>query len=170
MQPNTRAHHAHAIRRSAALLSAVLAVCLALVFPASSRAADEAQPKAGAAKTSKQASKKDKVVFHVTTDDPKFWNQSLNNMNQLQKVLGKDNVDIELVVNGFGIGMLRMESAVGNRVNDAVANGIKVVACEETMRGQKLTKDDMLGSIGYVPGGVIEVIQRQKEGYAYLKP
>jgi hypothetical protein len=66
--------------------------------------------------------------------------------------------------------MLKMESAVGNRVNDAVANGIKIVACEETMRGQKLTKDDMLGSIGYVPGGVIEVIQRQKDGYAYLKP
>jgi len=170
MQSNIHAHRTHAIRRNAAVTSAVLAVCLALIFPVSSRAADDAQPKTGAAKTSTQASKKDKVVFHVTTDDPKFWNQSLNNMNQLQKVLGKENVDIELVVNGFGIGMLKMESVVGNRVNDAVANGIKVVACEETMRGQKLTKDDMLGSVGYVPGGVIEVIQRQKDGYAYLKP
>jgi len=170
VQLHTHAHHAHAIRRNAAVLSAVLAVCLVLTVPAFSRAADASQAKAGAAKTSKQASKKYKVVFHVTTDDPKYWNQALNNMAQLQKVLGKDNVDIELVVNGFGIGMLQIESVVGNRVDDAVAAGIKVVACEETMRGHKLTKDDMLKSVGYVPGGVIEVIQKEKAGWAYLKP
>jgi len=165
MQPNIRAPHAHAIRNATAL-SAAIAVCLALAFPVQGRAADPVQAK----QTAANLAKKDKVIFHVTTDDPKYWNQSLNNMNQLQKVLGKDNVDIELVVNGFGISMLKIESVVGNRVNDAVASGIKVVACEETMRNQKLTRDDMLASIGYVPGGVIEVILKQKDGYAYLKP
>lgn len=170
MQSTIQVRPVNSSRRNAAAVSAALAVCLALAFPAPSYAASEVPPKAGAAKVSKKASKKDKVVFHVTTDDPKYWNQSLNNMNQLQKVLGKDNVEIELVVNGFGIGMLKMESVVGNRIDEAVAKGIKVVACEETMRGHKLTKDDMLKSIGYVPGGVIEVIQKQKAGYAYLKP
>ena len=153
------------VRRNGAALSAALALSLALAFPVAGYTAGETKAQAAV-----KASKKDKVVFHVTTDDPKYWNQSLNNMNQLQKVLGKDNVDIELVVNGFGIGMLKMESVVGNRVSEALAKGIKVVACEETMRGQKLTKDDMLGGIGYVPGGVIEVMQKQRDGYAYLKP
>lgn len=166
MHPNIHAHYAHTMRRNATALSVALAVCLTLAFPVQSRAADPVQPR----QTAANVAKKEKVIFHVTTDDPKFWNQSLNNMNQIQKILGKDNVDVELVVNGFGIGMLKIESVVGNRVNDAVAGGIKVVACEETMRGQKLTKEDMLGSIGYVPGGVLEVIQRQREGYAYLKP
>ncbi len=166
MQPNIQTRPVYGVRRIAAAPSIALAICLALAFPASGYAASAAPAKAAIHKTSK----KDKVVFHVTTDDPKYWNQSLNNMAQLQKVLGKDNVDIELVVNGFGIGMLQIESVVGNRVNDAVANGIKVVACEETMRGHNLTKDDMLKSVGYVPGGVIEVIQKQKAGYAYLKP
>jgi hypothetical protein len=166
MQRNIHALRVHTIRGNATALSAAITVGLALAFPVPSHAADDAPPKAGTQKTSK----KEKVVFHVTTDDPKFWNQSLNNMTQIQKILGKDNVDVELVVNGFGIGMLKMESVVGNRVNEAVAKGIKVVACEETMRGQKLTKEDMLGSIGYVPGGVLEVMQKQREGYAYLKP
>ena len=164
MQSNVSAHCAHAIRNATAL-SAAIAVCLSLVFPLHGLAADPVQPKPAAS-----LAKKEKVVFHVTTDDPKYWNQALNNMNQIQKILGKDNVDVELVVNGFGIGMLKIESVVGNRVNDAIAGGIKVVACEETMRGQKLTKEDMLASIGYVPGGVLEVIQKQKDGYAYLKP
>jgi len=166
MQSSIQPNRVHAIRRNATALCAAIAVCLSLAVPASSPAADPVQAKPA----STGAAMKDKVIFHVTTDDTKFWNQSLNNMNQLQKVLGRDNVEIELVVNGFGIGMLKMESVVGARVAEAVGNGIKVVACEETMRGQKLTKEDMLGGIGYVPGGVIEVIQKQKAGYAYLKP
>jgi intracellular sulfur oxidation DsrE/DsrF family protein len=46
----------------------------------------------------------------------------------------------------------------------------KVNACQNTMRGQHLTKDDMLSDIGYVPSGVIEIIKKQEEGYAYLRP
>ena len=166
MQPNTRTLAVHGARRNSIALSAALAVCLALAVPTYSYAASHEKAKAGA----DMMSKKEKIVFHVTNDDPKIWNQSLNNMDQLQKIVGKDNIDIELVVNGYGIGMLKMDSVVGNRVNEAVAKGIKVVACEQTMRGFKLTKDDMLTSVGYVPGGVIEVMLKQKEGYAYLKP
>lgn len=150
----------------AAAFFAATAVCAVCVIPATSHAADAVQPKAAASK----ASEKYKVIYHVTTDDQRMWNQSLNNIRQIQKVLGKENVEIELVVNGWGIGMLQMESAVGNRVDEAVANGVKVVACESTMTDRKLSKDDMLKSIGYVPGGVIEAIQKQKQGWAYLKP
>ena len=166
MDFDIRAPRVQTLQRRAAALSAAIAVCIAIVLPAIGHTADAVQPKAAASK----ASEKYQVVYHVTTDDPRMWNQSLNNIRQIQKVLGKDNVEIELVVNGWGIGMLQMESAVGNRVDEAVANGIKVVACEATMTDRKLSKDDMLKSIGYVPGGVIEAIQKQKQGYAYLKP
>ncbi len=153
-------------RRSRAVWYAAAAVCIAIAVPAISHAADAVPPKAAASKISD----KYQVVYHVTTDDQRMWNQSLNNIRQLQKVLGKDNVEIELVVNGWGIGMLQMDSVVGNRIDEAVANGVKVVACQATMTDRKLSKDDMLKSIGYVPGGVIEAIQKQKQGYAYLKP
>jgi uncharacterized protein len=164
MQSTMQARPVNGGRRIALALSAVLAACLAV--PASSYAAGDAQARASA----ETMNKKERIVFHVTNDDPRIWNQSLNNMNQLQKIIGKNNIDIELVVNGYGIGMLKMDSVVGNRVDEAVAEGVKVVACEQTMRGFKLTKDDMLKSVGYVPGGVIEVMQKQREGYAYLKP
>ncbi len=38
------------------------------------------------------------------------------------------------------------------------------------MRGQKLQKSDMLGGIGYVPAGVVEIMQKQQQGWAYLRP
>ncbi|MBE0613149.1 MAG: DsrE family protein [Burkholderiales bacterium] len=116
------------------------------------------------------ANMKEKVVFQVSDASPKSWNLALNNIKNVQQALGKDKVDVELVVYGPGIGMLKAESTAGNRVNDAVAAGVKVVACENTMHNMKLTKADMLSSVGYVPGGVIELMQKQKEGYAYIKP
>ena len=157
----------HAIPRSVTTLLSTAIAMFALLGPASpGHAADGIQPKPALS----GAAAKSRVVYHVTTDDTRMWNQSLNNIRQLQAVLGKDNVEIELVVNGYGIGMLQMESVVGNRVDEAVANGVRVVACEATMRDRKLSKDDMLKSVGYVPGGVIEVVQKQAAGYAYIKP
>lgn len=166
MQSHMHAHRGHAIHRNAAILSAALALSLALAFPAYSYAANDANVKAATQSTNK----KEKVVFQVSDADPTKWNLALNNMKNVQEALGKEKVDIELVVYGPGIGMLKAESTAGNRVNDAVADGVKVVACEVTMKAQKLTKDDMLGSVGYVPGGVIELMKKQKQGYAYIRP
>jgi len=59
---------------------------------------------------------------------------------------------------------------VANRVAEALAAGVHVVACENTMRAQKLTQADMLPRIGYVPAGVVELMKRQQQGWAYLRP
>jgi len=65
-----------------------------------------------------------KPVFQVSDDNPRTWNLALNNVRNLQSVLGKD----------------------------------KVVACENTVDAQKLTRNDMMMGIGFVPAGVVEII------------
>jgi intracellular sulfur oxidation DsrE/DsrF family protein len=142
-------------------VSSVLAFSLALSAP-SLQAADSPQ------KTS--ADTRYQVVFQVSDDDAKKWNLALNNVKNVQQDLGAANVDVEVVVYGPGIGMLKFDSAVANRVDDAVKAGVKIVACENTMKAQKLGKADMMSSIAYVPAGVIELIQKQKNGYAYIRP
>jgi intracellular sulfur oxidation DsrE/DsrF family protein len=111
-----------------------------------------------------------RVVMQVSDNDEGKWNLALNNAKNLQSAFGKGNVDIEIVVYGPGIGMLKAESTVGNRIADAGAAGVKVVACENTMKAQKLARADMLDTIAYVPGGVVEIMERQKEGWAYIRP
>ena len=115
-------------------------------------------------------SDKQKVIFQVSDADPKKWNLTLNNAKNVQTDVGKENVDIEIVAYGPGIGMLKLDSEVGNRVEEAMLTGVSVVACENTMHGQKLTKDDMLSHIGYVKAGVVELMQKQQQGYAYIRP
>ena len=117
-----------------------------------------------------QASVRPKVVLQMSESDPARWNLALNNARNIQNDLGAANVDIELVAYGPGIGMLKSDSVVGNRVGEALAAGVKVVACENTMQAQKLSKGDMLGKIAYVPAGVVEIMQRQQQGWAYIRP
>ena len=111
-----------------------------------------------------------KVVLQVSDSDPAKWSLALNNARNIQTDLGEKNVEIEIVAYGPGIGMLKLDSPVANRVSEALAKGVKVVACENTMTNQKISRDDMLPKIGYVKAGVVEIMQKQQQGYAYLRP
>jgi intracellular sulfur oxidation DsrE/DsrF family protein len=119
---------------------------------------------------SSQAADKSKIIIQVSDNDTAKWNLALNNAKNIQKDVGTDNVVIEIVAFGPGVNMLKAESEVGNRINDAVDTGVQVNACQNTMRNFKLSKEDMNARVGYVPSGVVEIMQRQQQGYAYLRP
>jgi len=124
----------------------------------------------GPASAQTTAAVQNRVVLQVSDNDPAKWNLALNNARNLQADLGAGNVEIEIVAYGPGIGMLKHDSVVGTRVGEALASGVRVEACENTMRGQKLAQTDMLNGIGYVPAGVVEIMQKQQQGWAYLRP
>jgi intracellular sulfur oxidation DsrE/DsrF family protein len=117
-----------------------------------------------------KAAHKNQVVMQVSDNDPAKWNLALNNAANLQKDLGMDDVELEIVAYGPGISMLKADSPVAARISSALGNGVKVVACENTMAGQKLQKSDMLPSIGYVQAGVVELMKKQQQGWAYIRP
>lgn len=52
----------------------------------------------------------------------------------------------------------------------ALDAGVKVMACQNTRRGRKLVAGDMLAKVGYVSSGVVELMRRQQEGWAYIRP
>ncbi len=116
------------------------------------------------------AEDKAKMVIQVSDNDPAKWNLALNNAKNIQKDIGKDKVDLEIVAYGPGIGMLKAESEVANRIQEAADSGVQVMACENTMRNQKLSKTDMNAKVGYVSSGVVEIMQKQQQGYTYLRP
>ena len=127
-------------------------------------------PSVGAMAETAPADKPLKVVFQVSDSDPAKWNLALNNARNVQQDLGSDKVAIEFITYGPGIGMLKMDSVAGPRVAEAVASGTSVVACENTMRNQKITRDDMLPRISCFAAGVVQLMLRQKVGYAYIRP
>ena len=127
-----------------------------------------AAPLGGA--VAQSAPQRNRVVIQVSDGDAAKWNLALNNARNLQTDLGSGNVDIEIVAYGPGIGMLKLDSPVANRIGEAKDAGVKVMACENTMKAQKLARADMLEGIGYVGAGVVEIMQKQQQGWSYLRP
>ncbi len=117
-----------------------------------------------------QQGAKQKVVFQVSDADPAKWNLALNNARNVQAELGKDNVQIEIVAYGPGLGMLKRGSKVEERLAQAMDNNIGLIACENTMQNTKTTKADMYDGIAYTPAGVTHLMKRQQEGWAYIRP
>ena len=113
---------------------------------------------------------REKVIIQVSDADTAKWNLALNNAKNVQQAYGADKVDIEIVTYGPGIGMLKMDSVIANRIDESKQAGIAIVACQNTMKNMKLTSDDMLSNTSYVPSGVVEIMKKQKEGYAYIRP
>lgn len=126
---------------------------------------------AGTSTAQTSAAKANRLVLQVSDADPAKWNLALNNASNVQAEFGGPAaVDVEIVVYGPGIGMLKAGSPAGDRVASALKSGVRVVACENTMHGQKLTPADMLPAIGYVPSGVGELVKKQQQGWAYVRP
>ena len=111
-----------------------------------------------------------RVVIQVSDNDPGKWNLALNNARNVQVDLGMDNVDVEVVAYGPGLPMLRKESAVAQRIASASAQGVSVIACENTMKNTKVDRDHILPGVKFVDAGVVHIMKRQREGWAYVRP
>jgi uncharacterized protein len=133
---------------------------LSLAAPQFAQARQAAQDKAP----------KTKVIIQVSDDDQKRWNMVLNNARNIQNELGASHVEIEIVAFGPGIGMLKADAPTARRVQEAKAAGIELNACENTMAAQKLTPADMNAAAGHVPSGAVEIIKKERDGFAYLRP
>ena len=114
-----------------------------------------------------------KVVIQVSSNDPATQKIALNNAVNLQKALGMDNVEIEIVAYGPGLGLLTQKSDQTKRVASLAAQDIKFSACGNTIK--KVTKKTgkapvLTEGVEVVPGGVIRIMELQQQGYAYIRP
>jgi hypothetical protein len=119
---------------------------------------------------SQQSKGKYRLVLQVSDNDPAKWKLALNNARNVQEDLGRDNVQIEIVAYGPGLGMLKAESAVADGLAGAMDNSVRLLACENTMTNTKVSKADMYGGIAYVKAGVTHIMKRQREGWSYIRP
>jgi intracellular sulfur oxidation DsrE/DsrF family protein len=111
-----------------------------------------------------------RLILQVSDNDPAKWKLALNNARNVQEDLGRDNVQIEIVAYGPGLGMLKADSAVADGLAGAMDNSVHLLACENTMTNTKVSKADMYGGIAYVKAGVTHIMKRQREGWSYIRP
>ncbi|MCP4390575.1 MAG: hypothetical protein GY802_19925 [Gammaproteobacteria bacterium] len=116
---------------------------------------------------------KNKLVIQVSTDDPRTQKIALNNAVNLQKLYGMDNIVIEIVAYGPGLGLLTKKSGQASRVESLALQDIHFSACGNTM--SKVAKKSgkmpvLLEGVDQVTAGVARIMELQQQGYAYIRP
>ena len=111
-----------------------------------------------------------RIVIQINEDDSKKWHAVLANIHNIQAELGAGNVKVAVVVIGQGLGMLMADALTANGVQDAMAAGVEFVACGNSMKAQKIDKADLIEGVGVTVAGYVELMRRQQQGWAYLRP
>jgi len=121
---------------------------------------------------------KQKVVYHVNYtggDGGKAYMAALGNVKNHIEAVGRDNIEVKIVLHGDGVGLLK-DAASDLRLQGAVSNvknqGVAFAVCNNTLVGRKIDPDSLFEVFkeDIVPSGVAEVAYLQSQGYSYLKP
>lgn len=147
-----------------------LLAAIAFIAPFKFATAEEAKPQPQSTAPQAPAKKKFQFVLHVSDEDPKIWRQALQNAEAMQRNMGRENVDVEIVANGYGLDMLKNESKVADLINGALDRSVDVVACGETMERTGVKKSDLIGGVRVVKGGLPEIALKVRAGWTYIKP
>lgn len=122
---------------------------------------------------------KQKVVYHINTDGGEAnvaYIKALKNIQNHINAVGKDNVEVKVVLHGDGldvlknaVGDLKLQGEVINLKNQNVVFDV----CANTLKGRKIDPDKDLFEVAkedIVPSGVAELSYLQGQGYTYIKP
>jgi len=118
-----------------------------------------------------------KVLLHVTSDDPYRLDSLLNETeNILREYEGKQQkVAIQILANGKGLNMLRNDkSPYAKRIADMQSNynNLVFMACAKAIaRVQQTTGQavPLLPNTKIAPSALSEALNRQREGWTYIK-
>jgi intracellular sulfur oxidation DsrE/DsrF family protein len=113
-----------------------------------------------------------KVAYHLCDLDK--VNMALGNIRNHFRGAGPEGVTIELVVLGPALKTFHANSArpdVKEQITELRKSGLVLSACANTMHSSNITVKDLLpGFTSAERGGVVQLAELQRQGYAYIRP
>ena len=122
------------------------------------------------AQTSADVVSKDehKVVIQLTSADTNVHKTMVKQLGNL--LAAAPNTKIEVVCHSAGLDILRTKlTVVYPKLKELNGKGVKFVACENTLKERKISKEEIIPESGYVKAGILEVIMKQEEGWSYIR-
>ncbi len=120
--------------------------------------------------TTPALAKKTGVLFQIDTDSPATWTVAVHNIRNLQEASRPRKVRIEIIAFGPGLRMLLKTSPVARDLMTLHRSGVVIAACKSGVKKQGLRLKDISAIVRYVPSGIAEIVRREREGWAYVRP
>lgn len=125
-----------------------------------------------------------KLVIHV--NEPERWLIALGNITNFLNDVGDGNAEVIVVANGAGVKgyagkpentQVQGEACVigGPAANISTMKnlserGVVFTACSKALEAQGIKIEEIPEFVRVIPAGMTEMVKRQMEGFAYIKP
>lgn len=107
------------------------------------------------------------VVLQENGKDASDFKRSLMIASNMHKILTK--AKFEIVVYGPNIKFLTAFSDELPMIQKVQSEGIKIIACGLTLKTDNINPKDLAPGIQVVPSGGVWIVNRQKQGWQYIK-
>lgn len=119
-----------------------------------------------------------RIAVHLDENDPERMNLVLNNVRNLYSYYRNrgEEIAVRIVTYGPGLHMFREDtSPVKDRLAAMTLElpNLSLAACENTQSGMSKQEGrpvTLIGEAELVPSGVVELVELQHQGWAYLRP
>ena len=110
-----------------------------------------------------------KIVFQFTNAADTLQQKAI--VNQLKNLTTHwPNAKYEVVIHSMGLPFVMSEKSKQiEAIKTLKAKGVRFLVCENTMKSQKVSKDQLIQEVEYVPVGIAEIVEKQEQGWTYIK-
>ncbi|WP_186756674.1 DsrE family protein [Echinicola salinicaeni] len=110
-----------------------------------------------------------KIAFDLTSKEESAHQTTMRHVKMMSEAYPKSQ--FEVVIYGGAISMvLNDKSTVADQIKAFEGNeNVKIKVCEGTMKRHNIDKSQLLPGVGTVPDGILELVEKQKEGWGYIK-
>lgn len=134
-------------------MKAYISLILAMVFSSLAFAQEEAV----------------KIVFDVTSSDTKVHQATVRHVKAMSQAYPESKFEVVMYSGAMEMVLKEKSTVAVDLEMLAKKDNVDFVICEGTMKRHNIDKTQIISGVRSVPDGILEIIQRQLEGWGYIK-
>lgn len=114
--------------------------------------------------------KKYHVIFEMSAGEQPRLEGIIRNLNNIRTALGAENVTVEIVLHGGAItSFTKDKTTLASSWEELSKAGVGLLACNNSMKMRKISKEDLLPYVKVVDSAVAELVRKQQAGWQYIR-
>ena len=116
-----------------------------------------------------------KFIFPLSTANEKEISHLIGTTNRVIEAYGSNNCEVVIVCYADGIKTVQKDAVfvdknITKRMKALLLLDVEILACNNTLKSRKIKPSELIDDVGIVEAGVVEIIERQVDGYIYVRP
>lgn len=109
-----------------------------------------------------------RIIMQLTSGDTLVQKGLMRQLKNMKEAA--PSMQLEVVCHGPGMDLLLSDrSIVQPKITEFAGKGVVFLACENTIKERNLDRTKVIAEAGYVRAGIIHIVERQEDGWSYIK-